>query len=67
VSWPDERILRTTLADLVTDVTAAGFDATTLLLVGPALRDAPPPRRSHVYAPDYTTRFRTGTDATTGA
>jgi len=66
VSWPDERILRTTLADLVADVAAAGFDATTLLLVGPALRDAAPPQPSHVYAPDYTTRFRTGSDATTG-
>jgi precorrin-4/cobalt-precorrin-4 C11-methyltransferase len=66
VSWPDERILHTTLADLVTEVETAGFDATTILLIGPALALAAPPHHSHVYAATYTTRFRdgahTGTD-----
>lgn len=60
VSWPDERILHTTLSDLVADVETAGFDATTILLIGPALASAAPPRRSHVYAAAYTTRFRDG-------
>lgn len=60
VSWPDERILHTTLTNLVADVEAAGFDATTILLIGPALAVVAPPRRSHVYAATYTTRFRTG-------
>jgi precorrin-4/cobalt-precorrin-4 C11-methyltransferase len=58
VSWPEERILYTTLRDLVSDVEAAGFDATTILLIGPALATAAPPRHSHVYAASYTTRFR---------
>jgi precorrin-4/cobalt-precorrin-4 C11-methyltransferase len=60
VSWPDERILHTTLGGLVADVETAGFDATTILLIGPALASAAPPRRSHVYAAAYATRFRDG-------
>ena len=60
VSWPDEQIVRTTLAELAADVEAKGFDATTMLLIGPALASAAPPRRSHVYAASYTTRFRSG-------
>lgn len=66
VSWPDERIVHTTLDGLVRAVETAGFDATTILLIGPALAAAAPPRRSHVYAADYRTRFRdearSGTD-----
>jgi precorrin-4/cobalt-precorrin-4 C11-methyltransferase len=61
VSWPDEQVLHTTLADLPEAVEAAGFDATTLLLIGPALASATPARRSHVYAGSYTTRFRSRT------
>jgi precorrin-4/cobalt-precorrin-4 C11-methyltransferase len=60
VSWPDERILHTTLGGLVADVETAGFDATTILLIGPALASAAPHRRSHVYAAAYATRFRDG-------
>lgn len=64
-SWPDEKIVRTTLADLVSVVEAEAFDATTMLLIGPAVASAAPPRLSHVYASTYTTRFRTAipTDA----
>lgn len=67
VSWPDERILHTTLRALVTDVETAGFDATTILLIGPALALAVPPRHSHVYAATYTTRFREGARRDTNA
>lgn len=63
VTWPDERLVRTTVGDLAADVRAAGFTATTLFLIGEALALAAPPRRSHVYAPDYTTRFRAATGA----
>jgi precorrin-4/cobalt-precorrin-4 C11-methyltransferase len=56
-TWPDERLLRTTVGALAHDVRAAGFDATTLFLVGPALAGATE-QRSHVYASDYTTRYR---------
>lgn len=37
VSWPDERLLRGTLADIRDRVKAAGFTRTALVLVGPAL------------------------------
>lgn len=63
VSWPDESIVRTTLAELPAEVEAAGFNAATMLLIGPALAEAAPPLRSHVYAASYTTRFRSGTAA----
>lgn len=58
VSWPEEQILRTTLGCLVETVEEAGFDATTLFLIGPALAAAEGVRRSHVYDGGYTTRFR---------
>ncbi len=58
VTWPDEELLRTTIGTMAADVRAADFDATTLFLIGPALAGATD-QRSHVYAPDYTTRFRT--------
>ena len=61
VSWPDEELLRTTVGAMSADVRAAGFDATTLFLIGPALAGATE-QRSHVYSPSYTTRFRAGTD-----
>ena len=60
VTWPDEQLLRTTIGTMATDVQSAGFDATTLFLVGPALAGATD-QRSHVYASDYTTRFRKAT------
>ena len=57
ISWPDEHLLRTSVGAMAGDVRAAGFDATTTFLIGPALAGATA-QRSHVYAPDYTTRFR---------
>lgn len=61
VSWPDERVVRTTIGSLVMAVADEGFEATTLFLVGPALSGAGD-GRSHVYAPTYTTRFRTAAE-----
>jgi precorrin-4/cobalt-precorrin-4 C11-methyltransferase len=61
VSWPDEKLLHTTIGDMAGAVRTAGFDATTIFLIGPALaRGQTCGQRSHVYAPDYTTRFRAG-------
>lgn len=62
VTWPDERLVRTTVGELAGAVRAAGFTATTLFLIGPALAVGDPPRASHVYAADYTTRFRAAVD-----
>ncbi len=57
-SWPDEAMVRTTIGELPGAVRDAGFRAATLFLVGPALADADLCRPSHVYAPEYATRFR---------
>lgn len=62
ISWPDQELLRTTVGAMAADVRAAGFDATTIFLIGPALAGATE-QRSHVYAADYTTRFREGVTA----
>jgi len=60
VSWPDEAIVRGTLADLATAVKAAGWSRQALILVGraidPALQDGA--HRSHLYAATYSHRFR---------
>jgi len=66
ISWPDERLLRTSVDAMADDVRAAGFDATTTFLIGPALAGATE-QRSHVYAADYTTRFRVAGPAAAGA
>jgi precorrin-4/cobalt-precorrin-4 C11-methyltransferase len=67
VSWPDEQLLRTTIAEMAAEVRAAGIDATALILVGPALAGAAnAPVRSHVYDGAYTTRFRTAAGVVDG-
>jgi precorrin-4/cobalt-precorrin-4 C11-methyltransferase len=61
VGQPAERVLHTTIADLAHTVRAEGLRTTTLFLIGPALAGATGAAcgiRSHVYAPDYATRFR---------
>ncbi len=58
-SWPDERVVRGTLASLPGQVAAAPMERTALILVGPALgaRDF---RESALYDADYVRRFRGG-------
>jgi precorrin-4/cobalt-precorrin-4 C11-methyltransferase len=67
-SWPDETVVRTTVARLADDLRATGATMTALVLVGEALRDAPAPQRSHLYEPTYTTayRLRSSTGSTQG-
>lgn len=65
VSWPDQQLLHTTIQAMAADVRSAGFDATTMLLIGPALAGATE-QRSHVYSSDYTTRFRVAAGAPDG-
>jgi precorrin-4/cobalt-precorrin-4 C11-methyltransferase len=65
-SWPDESVVRTTVGALPAAVHAAGWRTATLFLVGPALAGADPDHRSHVYAPDYATRFRPATRSADG-
>ena len=64
VSWPDERLVRSTVDQLADDLHELGATMTVLILVGEALRGgAPiPPERSHVYDPTFTHSFRTSTN-----
>ncbi len=60
-SWPDQRILRGTLADIAGRLAADPAEQTAMVLVGRAL-DASGFRDSALYDPDYVRRFR-GLDA----
>ncbi len=57
-TWPDERVVRTTVGRLAEDLRATGTTLTVLVLVGEALADGPVDRRSHLYSPSYTTTYR---------
>jgi len=57
VSWPDERLVRTTVGRLADDL-AALATTTVLVLVGDALGGDPPLRPTHVYASGYDHSFR---------
>ncbi len=51
IGWPDERLLRGTLADIRAQVKAAGITRTALILVGRALDGGG--AESRLYAPDH--------------
>jgi precorrin-4/cobalt-precorrin-4 C11-methyltransferase len=67
VSWPDERLVRTTVGGLADGLRALGETTTVLVLVGEALGAPGPPLPTHVYAAGYAHSFRparsTGPDA----
>jgi precorrin-4/cobalt-precorrin-4 C11-methyltransferase len=56
-SWPDERVIRTTVGGLRAAIADAGATRTVLVLVGPALGDVAA-ERSHLYDPTYAHAFR---------
>ena len=56
-TWPDERIVRGTLADIRAKLTAEPIERTAVILVGPALT-AQDFRESALYDPSYRRRFR---------
>lgn len=58
VSWPDERVIETSVGRLAAELDALGRTTTVIVLVGEALRARRVPARSHVYAPGYTHSFR---------
>jgi precorrin-4/cobalt-precorrin-4 C11-methyltransferase len=58
-SWPDERIVRGTLADIAPRIAAEPIERTAIILVGRALA-ATNFRDSALYDPDYRRRFRSG-------
>lgn len=57
-TWPDERVVRSTVGALGDDLRATGETMTVLVLVGDALSDEPVARRSHLYSPSHTTAYR---------
>jgi precorrin-4/cobalt-precorrin-4 C11-methyltransferase len=57
-TWPDEQVVRTTVGELAAAVRSTGATRTVLVLVGDALAGGPVPRRSHLYAPTFTTSYR---------
>jgi precorrin-4/cobalt-precorrin-4 C11-methyltransferase len=59
VSWPDQVMLRCTLATLAAQMRAARIHLTALILVGPML-EPDRARVSHLYDRGYTHRFRRG-------
>lgn len=56
-SWPDERVVRATLADIVAKVAEEPIERTALIFVGRALA-ATDFRESSLYDPTYQRRFR---------
>ena len=56
-SWPDERVIRARLGELVAAVAKEPAERTALILVGPAL-DSADFRESALYAKGYARRFR---------
>ncbi|MDR0309084.1 MAG: precorrin-4 C(11)-methyltransferase [Coriobacteriales bacterium] len=58
VTWPDEKIFRTTLADLAKVGAENKISKTALILVGDFLGDDY--ERSFLYHPEFTTEFRQG-------
>jgi precorrin-4/cobalt-precorrin-4 C11-methyltransferase len=56
-SWPDERVVRTTVGRLSDDLVATGATMTVLVLVGDAV-GAGDAIRSHLYDPSYSHTYR---------
>ena len=56
-SWPDERVIRATLATIAAEVQATKMERTALILVGPVL-GAQEFQDSALYDPGYQRRFR---------
>jgi precorrin-4/cobalt-precorrin-4 C11-methyltransferase len=59
VSWPDQVLLRCTLATLANTMNTAKIHLTALILIGPML-EPDRARNSHLYDREYTHRFRRG-------
>ena len=59
VTWPDEAVYETTVAELAATIRRSGASRTVLVLVGEALAPAPDrAERSHLYSPQYAHAFR---------
>lgn len=59
VGWPDQQLLRGTLADIAPRMTEAGITRTALIFIGPMV-DGAPALESHLYNKNYSHLFRKG-------
>lgn len=57
-TWPDERVVRTTVGRLAEELKSTGTTLTVLVLVGDALADTQVAGRSHLYSPTHSTAYR---------
>ena len=57
-TWPDEQVVSTTVSGVAEALRSTGATMTALVLVGEALGDDVAFRRSHLYAPGYSTAYR---------
>ena len=57
-SWPDERVIPTTVGQLGQTLGDSGATTTALVLVGDVFEDTPTTSRSHLYHPDFAHGFR---------
>ncbi len=60
VSWPEERHIRGTLADIAAKVKEAGIRKTAIIAVGDVLIQAPPPTLSKLYDKTFSHEYRKG-------
>ena len=60
-SWPDERLVRGTLATIADQIKEAKINKTAMIAVGHVLAQAPPPALSQLYDKNFTHGFRQGT------
>jgi precorrin-4/cobalt-precorrin-4 C11-methyltransferase len=60
VSWPEERHIRGTLADIAAKVKEAGIRKTAIIAVGDVLSRAPPPSLSKLYDKTFSHEYRKG-------
>jgi precorrin-4/cobalt-precorrin-4 C11-methyltransferase len=60
-TWPDEKIVRTTVGGLHGAAVDAGISKTALILVGDFLGGGADAARSKLYDPEFTTEYRRGT------
>lgn len=61
-SWPEERIIRGTIATIGTLVREAGIKKTAMISVGDALSESAPPALSKLYDSEFTHGYRKGTE-----
>lgn len=59
-SWPEERVVRGSLADIADRVQEAGITKTAIIAVGRVLAATPPPALSKLYDPAFSHGYRNG-------